>query len=419
MKKTTSFLLVVILIIIALYSCDEKQNILSEKEKQDGWQLLFDGKTLNGWKNYNASGIAGWAAEDECLSSNGSGDDLHGYIITEKMYDNFELVFDWKISVEGNSGVLYHVIESNKFETPYLTGPEYQLLDDVGLAQKVENWQKTGADYAMHVPYSVVKQLSPVGYWNTSCIIFDNGHVEYWLNGARLVDFEAWTAEWFNLKNSGKWNMASEYGLSETGYISLQDHGSKVWFRNIKIKKLPKKEKPIAKLFNGVDLSNWISYGMEKWYVQDSLMVCEFGSGNNKYLATKLYYKDFDLIIDFKQISNNNSGIYFHSTFDGTKVFGWQIEIASKGTESGGIYESYGRGWLSRIADKKENILKPDEWNTLRVKVIGPEVLVWLNGQEMIRLNDSLIGNMNGRIAFPIHDDGIKVQWKNLLIKRL
>lgn len=421
MKKQSSFLVSALLIAAGLFSCTEKQNVLTEQEKQDGWNLLFDGQSLNGWKNYNSPGVAGWIAKDGCLAASGTGADLAGYIITEKKYDNFELAWDWKIADEGNSGMLYHVTESPKFETPYLTGPEYQLLDDVGFPSKVEDWQKTGADYAMHIADTTVKRINPVGQWNTSRIVFDNGHVEHWLNGAKIVEFEAWTPEWFALKNSGKWNMAPEYGLSETGHICLQDHGSKAWFRNMKIKELPKKEKQEASLFNGTDLTGWIAYGTEKWFVEDGLLVCESGPDKGYgYLGTEQYYKDFDLSVDFKQVSNGNSGIFFRSTVEGTKVAGWQVEVAPKDHDSGGIYESYGRGWLNQIPDEKENILKPGEWNTMRIKVVGPDVTTWLNGEEMTHLNDSLIGATNGRIALQIHDGGgIKVQWKNLIIQPL
>ena len=421
MKKQTLFYVWILLIANVICIGAEKQNVLSRKEKLDGWKLLFDGQTLSGWRNYNAPGITGWAAEEGCLAASGTGADLSGYIITEKQYDNFELVFDWKIAAEGNSGVLYHVIENKKFKTPYLTGPEYQLIDDIGFPQKLETWQMTGADYAMHPANPTLKKLKPVGEWNTTRIIFDNGHVEHWLNGKKIVEFEAWTPDWFRLKNSGKWNMAPEYGLSETGYISLQDHGSKSWFRNMKIRELPKKEKQAVQLFNGTDLSNWIAYGTEKWFVQDSLLVCESGPDKKYgYLATRNYYKDFDLTADFKQVSNGNSGIFFHSTVEGTTVSGWQVEVAPKGNDSGGIYESYGRGWLHQIPEDKENILKPGEWNTMRIKVVGPEVTTWLNGQEMTHLTDSLIGKANGRIALQIHSGGgIKVQWKNLNIKQL
>jgi len=421
MKRKTSFFMGMLLIATVLFSCTEKQNVLTDQEKLDGWKLLFDGQSLNGWKNYNEAGITGWSAQDGNLASSGTGSDSTGYIITDKKYDNFELAFDWKIAAEGNSGVMYHVTESKKFKTPYKTGPEYQLLDDIGFPQKVENWQLTGADYAMHIADTTAKKLKPVGEWNTSKIIFNNGHVEHWLNGIKIVDFEAWTPEWFALKNSGKWISAPEYGLSETGYISLQDHGSKAWFRNMKIKELPKTAKPKVVLFNGVDLTGWIAYGTEKWFVQDTLLVCESGPDKGYgYFGTQQYYKDFDLTADFKQVTNGNSGIFFRSTVEGTTVSGWQCEVAPKGNDSGGIYESYGRGWLHQIPDSLENILKVGDWNTMRIKVVGPEVTTWLNGTEMTHLTDSLIGATNGRIALQIHDGGgIKVQWKNLIIQPL
>jgi len=119
-------------------------------------------------------------------------------------------------------------------------------------------------------------------------------------------------------------------------------------------------------------------------------------------------------------VTNGNSGIFFRSTVEGTTVSGWQCEVAPKGNDSGGIYESYGRGWLHQIPDSLENILKVGDWNTMRIKVVGPEVTTWLNGTEMTHLTDSLIGATNGRIALQIHDGGgIKVQWKNLIIQPL
>ncbi|HEY3390239.1 MAG TPA: DUF1080 domain-containing protein, partial [Prolixibacteraceae bacterium] len=159
--KTNNFFAFMLLIATLLSGCAEKQNVLTDQEKLDGWKLLFDGQSLNGWKNYNAPGVSGWSAQDGNLASSGTGGDSTGYIITDKKYDNFELAFDWKIAKEGNSGVLYHVTESKKYKTPYLTGPEYQLLDDVNFPQKVKDWQLTGADYAMHVADTTAKKLKP------------------------------------------------------------------------------------------------------------------------------------------------------------------------------------------------------------------------------------------------------------------
>lgn len=401
--------------------CKSRVNSLTSDEKKEGWELLFNGKNLDNWKLYNSSGTGSWGVDDGCLAADGTGSDSTGYIVTKEEYDNFDLRFDWKISEGGNSGVMYHVIESQRYSTPYLTGPEYQVIDDEGYPGKLEEWQKAGADYAMYLPDPVKKRLNPAGEWNTARIVFDNGHVEYWLNGEMIISFEAWTPEWFALKNSGKWHDAPEYGLSSTGVISLQDHGSKVWYRNMKIKRLPAKDFPEKALFNGADLSGWIIYGTEKWYVSDSLLVCESGPDKGYgYLATEMFYKDFDLSVDFKQVADGNSGVFFRSVVDGTRINGWQVEVAPTGHDTGGIYESYGRGWLIQIPEEKENILREGEWNNLRVRVKGPEVITWLNGEEMARINDETIGRANGRIALQIHEGGgIKVLWKNIIVKPL
>lgn len=399
-----------------------QNNMLTEAEKAEGWKLLFDGQTLDGWRDYNGDSLtAPWIVEDGCIRAKGSGSDASGYIVTDTIYENFELAWDWKIAEGGNSGMLYHVVENPKFKVPYVTGPEYQLIDDFGFPEPLEDWQKTAADYAMHVPDTSKTIIKPAGEWNTSKIVFDNGHVEHWLNGEKVLEFEAWTDDWFEKKNSGKWKDAPEYGLAHKGVICLQDHGSAAWFRNIKIKELPRKTKEVD-LFNGVDLKGWEIYGTEKWYVDNGLLVCESGPDKQYgYLATREYYDDFDLTLDFKQLANGNSGVFFRSFIEpGAVINGWQVEVAPKGMDTGGIYESYGRGWLVQIPDEKENILKPGDWNTLRILVKGDNVKTWLNGEQMVDLSDAKIGKAQGRIALQIHDGGgIKVQWKNLKLKTL
>ena len=174
-------------------------------------------------------------------------------------------------------------------------------------------------------------------------------------------------------------------------------------------------------LFNGKDLTGWKIYGTEKWFVENGLLVCESGPDKQYgYLATEKFYKNFDLTLEFLQVADGNSGVFFRSTIEGTKIAGWQCEVAPKGHDTGGIYESYGRGWLKQIDDDKENILKPGEWNTLRIRVVGDRVQTWLNGQLMVDLSDEKIGKANGSIALQIHEGGgIKVEWRNLVIEEL
>ncbi|GET22792.1 3-keto-disaccharide hydrolase [Prolixibacter denitrificans] len=174
-------------------------------------------------------------------------------------------------------------------------------------------------------------------------------------------------------------------------------------------------------LFNGKDLTGWTVYGTEKWYVDSGELVCESGPDKEYgYLATDKHYKNFDLTLQFLQESNGNSGVFFRSTIEGTKITGWQCEVAPPGHDTGGIYESYGRGWLEKIPDEKEDILKMGEWNTLRLRVVGPTVETWLNGKKMVKLTDEKIGKANGSIALQIHaGGGIKVRWKNIELKEL
>jgi len=181
---------------------------------------------------------------------------------------------------------------------------------------------------------------------------------------------------------------------------------------------LPQKKQPI---FNGKDLTGWKIYGTEKWYVVKGQLVCESGPDKQYgYLATNKFYNNFDLTVKFLQESNGNSGIFFRSTIEGTKIAGWQCEVAPKGLDTGGIYESYGRGWLKRIPDENENILKPGKWNKMRVRVEGARVQTWLNGKPMVDLTDEKIGKADGSIALQIHSGGgIKVRWKNMKIKEI
>ena len=403
-------------------SCAPRQNTLTEEEIADGWELLFDGKSLDQWKDFNGDSLTQpWHVVDGCIQANGDGSDLSGYIVTRKQYENFILDWEWKLSRGGNSGMLYHVVEDPCFEVPYVTGPEYQLIDEEGWEEqnaptKLEEWQKLGVDYA-------AMRLNPQGEWNSSRIVFDNGHVEHWLNGVKILEFEAWTDDWFARKASGKWETAPEYGLARRGVICLQDHGYPASFRNLKIKELPRKAGSEVSLFNGRDLTGWEAYGTEKWYVDpQGLLVCESGPDKQYgYLATRAYYDDFDLTVEFRQLANGNSGIFFRSFIEPpVKVHGWQCEVAPRGNDTGGIYESYGRGWLVQIPDEKESLLKERDWNTLRLRVEGDHVQTWLNGEAMADLHDAKIGAAQGRIALQIHDGGgIKVQWRNLRLKTL
>ncbi|HUQ96400.1 MAG TPA: DUF1080 domain-containing protein [Chitinophagaceae bacterium] len=174
-------------------------------------------------------------------------------------------------------------------------------------------------------------------------------------------------------------------------------------------------------LFNGTDLTGWTVHGTEKWYVQDGELICESGPDKQYgYLSTDKKYKNFEFSVKFKQEANGNSGVFFRSGIEGTKISGWQVEVAPKGNHTGGIYESYGRGWLIQPNAKGEKRLKVGKWNKLKIRVVNNEVTTWLNGHKMVYLKDETIGKGEGFLALQIHDGGgIKVRWKDFDLTEL
>ena len=174
-------------------------------------------------------------------------------------------------------------------------------------------------------------------------------------------------------------------------------------------------------LFNGKNLDGWNIHGNELWYVENGILICESGPDKGYgYLSTEKFYDDFDLTVEFKQEANGNSGIFVRSTFEGTKVSGWQVEVAPPGSDTGGVYESYGRGWLVKPDKEKDKVLKMGKWNKMRIRLVGNQIQSWLNGTSMISLEDEMIGKGKGSIALQIHDGGgIKVRWRNLVVNEL
>jgi hypothetical protein len=216
-------------------------NTLTDAKNADGWQLLFDGSSMNGWHGYNGGDTEAWLIEDCALKTAGTEDNYGSHsrvdLTTDEEYTNFELAIDWKATTAGNGGLIYAVVEDPKYESAWMTGPEYQLLDDVGWPGELKPAQYSGSDYDM-LAASEDKDLKPVGEWNTTKLVVNGAHVEHWLNGGKVVEFERWSDEWKARRDASKWGEHKDYGLAETGRIVLQDHGSEFWFRNIKIREI-------------------------------------------------------------------------------------------------------------------------------------------------------------------------------------
>lgn len=213
----------------------QQNNKLTKQEIEEGWELLFDGKTTNGWRNFGQADIQGWKVIDGVLHNSGKGSDHGGDIVSDSQYEDFELYLEWKIDKESNSGVFYHVDEQVA-DAIYKTGPEYQLLDDIGWPDKLDASQYTGANYGMNDPIDA--KVKPITEFNITRIIIKDSLVEHWLNGQKVVEYKLWDQEWFTNKENCKWKDHPHYGIAKKGSIGLQDHGGLTMFRNIKIRRL-------------------------------------------------------------------------------------------------------------------------------------------------------------------------------------
>jgi hypothetical protein len=213
-------------------------NTLTEAEIADGWRLLFDGKTTAGWRVFKSDTIRGWEVKDgELIALGEAGPEGEANdIITNDQFENFELSLEWKVSPQANSGIFFNVVEEEPYKTVYATGPEYQIVDDLGWPGGLLETQRAGANYDMHAPAKKVSK--PAGEYNQARIAVKDGHVEHWLNGEKIVEYQLWTPEWEELVKNSKWKDFPGYGQARKGHIALQDHGNIIWFRNIKIREL-------------------------------------------------------------------------------------------------------------------------------------------------------------------------------------
>jgi hypothetical protein len=238
LKKTVFTVLLLMVMIFAAYA--QKINQLTATEKQQGWKLLFDGKSPAGWHTYNKKTFGpAWKIVNGTLFCDTTyhipkGEE--GDICTDEVYENFDLKLQWKISKNGNSGVMFLVQESPKFDAPYLTGPEMQVLDNDGHPDGKIHKHRAGDLYDLIASYS--EPVHAVGEWNDAEIKLDHGTLSLYLNGVKVVTTTLWDAKWDALVKASKFVQWPSFAKSKSGHIDLQDHGNNVWFRNIRIKVL-------------------------------------------------------------------------------------------------------------------------------------------------------------------------------------
>jgi hypothetical protein len=226
-----------------IFACSghsEQHNTLSEQEKKDGWHLLFDGTTLNGWHLFNLGNIpSAWSADSGNLVCNPHAKNIkHGDLVTDKEYENFDLMFEWKISNAGNSGVFINVQERPELGTTFSTGPEYQLLDDKNVEPDYLKDSSHKAAAIFGVVPNKTQTLPKPGEWNQSRILQQNGKLSFWLNGVQTVQVDLKSDDWKKLVASSSMSHFPEFGVAVKGHIAVQDWTNGVSFRNMKIREL-------------------------------------------------------------------------------------------------------------------------------------------------------------------------------------
>ena len=211
-------------------AAQQEHNTLTAAERAEGWQLLFDGETTDGWRGFRRQDMPGWMVEEGELRRVGGGGD----IVTTEQFDDFELKVDWKVQAGGNSGIMFRV--SEEWDRTWKTGPEMQVLDDERHRDGRRPITSAGSNYALHA--AAEGAVRPAEAWNEARILVNGGHVEHWLNGVKVVEYELWSDEWDELVAASKWDTLPGYGRQRRGHIALQDHGDWVAYRNIKIRPL-------------------------------------------------------------------------------------------------------------------------------------------------------------------------------------
>lgn len=244
MKSLKSTLLLLPALLILACSGQKKTNEEDNTQTPESeWVSLFDGKSFDGWKAYGNDTIPdSWSIVDGAFACNaGLGEENNGFkstsLMTTTSYGNFEFELEYKIAKGGNSGIFYHVVEKPEYGYDFVTGPEYQVLDDEFSRSESEAYKMVASNYAMHAP-AETKKPNPFMQWNKVKIVYNDGHVEHWFNGEKVLEFEEGSEAWLAKKAEGKWANSETYAAFKNGAFSLQDHGDEVYYRNIRVKEL-------------------------------------------------------------------------------------------------------------------------------------------------------------------------------------
>jgi len=366
------------------------------------WRPLFNGKDLSGWHEV----LGGkWSVQGGTIVGE-RGDGRYGWLVTDRPYPDFVLELDFKTEAPGNSGVQFRshvVMEGPNRDTPRMKGYQAEVSpargDNTGGV-----WDEGTSRGWLAMPAPELADTLEEGQWNHYRISAVGTHIKTEFNGVKMVEFDD--------------------DSSVLGIIALQVHSGetpvRVRWRNLRIQDLGYGP-GWQPLFNGRDLAGWTVHGDEKWTVDDGMIVGESGAGGYGYLATKKTYRDFQVRVKFKCDAEGNSGLFFHSTLDGTDIRGVQAEIdPTPRNLNAGLYESGGRGWLAQPNEDARTLMRFDDWNELWVTCKGNRTVTHLNGFRAVDFTDPEPQFTDGVIALQLHSGGgAKVRWKDLYLREL
>jgi hypothetical protein len=396
-------------------------NQLSSAETAAGWQLLFDGRTTDGWRGYRRKHFpaSGWVVEDHCLRvvADGGGGD----IVTMSQYADFELILEWRVAKRANSGIMYRVIE--QYDAPWKTGPEYQILDDAGY-DDLESAHSAGALFDLDPPGDG-KVLQPTGQFNQTRIRVKDNRVTHWLNGVKIVEYHLNTDEWRQRIAKSKFGRYAGFGSHHQGHIALQDHGNDVWFRNIKLRDLSKPMPGEVWLFNGRNLDGWTAHlpadsRMEDvWSVADGVLICK--GQPIGYLRTEADYTNYVLKLEWRfnpaTKQAGNSGVLLRVIGE-DKVWPRSVEAQLQSGNAGDFWnidkfpmKTDPARLTGRNTKKTHSAERPiGQWNEYEIIVDGGSVRLNVNGELVNQAWDVL--ETPGKIA--LQSEGAEIHFRNI-----
>lgn len=419
--------LVASLPIAALFACSIQSmasdaNILTPAQQAAGWTSLFDGTNTANFRGYKQAGFPekGWAIENGTLRSikgqNG------GDLISVKQYEDFELMFEFKVESKSNSGVMYRVTETA--DTTWQTGPEFQVLDDAGHNVTSEDYHSVGGLYELASP-PANKKVVQLGEWNQARIRLAGGVLQHYLNGVKVVQVRVDGQDWKDRIAKSKFKEYAGFGVQPKGHIAIQDHGDSVWYRNIIIRDLSSPRPGETALFNGKDLTGWMPYlngegdPTKTWTIADGVITC-VGEPRG-YIRTNNNFTNFVLTLNwrFEPGKEGNSGVLLRGQ-QPDKVWPRSIEAQLQSGSAGDFwnidkYEMTAEASRTKGRNTKHthaNELPVGEWNHYEIIADNGNVTLIVNGEVV----NSAVNceELSGFIA--LQSEGAPIMFKNIAL---